>query len=86
MPRAEGGRLRLQKKIVRSMVEAQRVPVECWAMMVPMSNKEGKWKVGRGLGESSFTPLRSAIKAALDVDFGRRKADVFGRCGHLLRE
>ena len=50
-------------------------------MMVPMSNKEGKWKVGRGLGESSFTPLRSAMNAALDVDFGRRKADVLEGVG-----
>ena len=77
MPSAEGGSLRLQKKLVRSIVEAQREPRECWEMMVPISNKDGKWNVGRGLGESSFTPLRSAIKAALDVDFGLRKAEVF---------
>ena len=77
MPRPEDGMMTLQKKLVRSMVVAHRSPGECWEMMAPMSSKDGKWKVGRGLGESSFTPLRSAMKAALDVVFGRRKAEVF---------
>ena len=63
------------KKFVRSRVVAYNVAGGNLAIIFAISCKDGKWKVGRGLGVSKFKPLKSAIKAAFSVVLGRRKTD-----------
>ena len=74
MPSASWGIFNDQKKFVRSMVVAHSVDGGKRSMMLPISSSRGSVNLGLGSRESAFTPLRSAMKAAFSLDFGRRKA------------
>ena len=73
-----GGRTKLQKKLERSNVEAQRESFGKLAMVEAISVMEGRWNVGNGFSVNVLIKRRSAIKEHLSSVFGSRKVEQFG--------